>query len=84
LGHEFRESAGDIAKGLDTQPITSWLTLDDLHYDFNTCLRETEVVFKSFLRTMPAEQLPGLTRDLDAVPAAKPRMAKPRLSGAPA
>ncbi|MGH9717354.1 MAG: hypothetical protein ACRD4R_11595 [Candidatus Acidiferrales bacterium] len=84
LEREFQEAAEDIAKGLDTQPIASWLTLDDLHYDFNTCLRETEVVLKSFLRALPAEQLPGLARDLDAAPAAKPLRAKPRLSGATA
>ncbi|HVB85704.1 MAG TPA: hypothetical protein VNK23_03445 [Candidatus Dormibacteraeota bacterium] len=84
LDQEFREAAGDIAKGMDTQPIASWLTLDDLHYDFNTCLRETEVVLKSFLRALPSEQLPGLARDLDAVPSAKPLRAKPRLSGATA
>ena len=84
LEHEFRESAGDIAKGMDTQPIASWLTLDDLHYDFNTCLREIEVVLKSFLRALPSDQLPGLARDLDAVPSTKPMRVKPRLSGAPA
>jgi hypothetical protein len=84
LEREFREAAGDIAKGMDTQPIASWLKLDDLHYDFNTCLRETEVVLKSFLRALPAEQLPGLARDLDAVPAAKQRRVKPRFSSATA
>jgi hypothetical protein len=72
LEQDFREAAGDIAKGLDTQPIASWLKLDDLHYDFNTCLRETEVVLKSFLRALPSDQLPGLASDLDAFPAAKP------------
>jgi hypothetical protein len=84
LDREFREAAGDIAKGLDTQPIASWLTLDDLHYDFNTCLREAEVVLKSFLRALPTEQLPGLARDLDAAPSAKPLRIKPRLSSATA
>jgi hypothetical protein len=84
LDHEFRESAGDIAKGMDTQPVASWLKLDDLHYDFNTCLRETEVMLKSFLRVLPSEQVPGLARDLDAVPMATPLPAKPRLSSATA
>lgn len=84
LEHEFRDAAGDIAKGMDTQPITSWIKLDDLHYDFNTCLRETEVVLKSFLRAFPSEQLPGLALDLDAAPEAKRRRLNPRLSGAPA
>ncbi len=84
LDHEFRESAGDIARGMDTQPVASWIKLDDLHYDFSTCLRETEVMLKSFLRVLPAEQLPGLARDLDAVPMAAPLPAKPRLSRATA
>lgn len=82
LEQDFREAAGDIAKGLDTQPIASWLKLDDLHYDFNTCLREIEVVLKSFLRALPSEQLPGLAAELDAPVAAKPT--RLRLSRAPA
>lgn len=84
MEREFREAAGDIAKGMDTQPIASWLKLDDLHYDFNTCLRETEVVLKSFLRVLPSEQIPGLASDLDVVPASKPLRVKPRLSSATA
>ncbi|MGH9739684.1 MAG: hypothetical protein ACRD4X_14030 [Candidatus Acidiferrales bacterium] len=84
LEREFRESAGDIAKGMDTQPLASWLKLDDLHYDFNTCLRETEVVLKSFLRALPTEQLAGLAYDLDALPTTKPVRLKPRLSRATA
>lgn len=31
-------------------------SLDHLHYDFNTCLREVEVVLKSFLRVQPTEE----------------------------
>lgn len=82
---EFREAAGDIAKGLDTQPGASWLQLDDLHYDFNTCLRETEVMLKSFLLALPTEQVPGLAMDLDAAPSSEPLCAKPgRLSRATA
>ncbi|MGH9689357.1 MAG: hypothetical protein ACRD5K_20015, partial [Candidatus Acidiferrales bacterium] len=60
------------------------LKLDDLHYDFNTCLRETEVVLKSFLRALPAEQLSGLARDLDAVSTTKLVRIKPKLSRATA
>lgn len=84
LDHEFREAASDIAKGLDTQPIASWPELDDLHYDFSTCLRETEVMLKSFLRALPSEQLSALARDLDVLPVAKPLRVKPRLSSATA
>lgn len=84
LEGEFREAAGDIAKGMDTQPVASWLKLDDLHYDFSTCLRETEVVLKSFLRALPAEHVPTLASDLGVAPAAKPLRVKPRLSSATA
>ena len=34
--------------------------LDCLHYDFNTCLRETMVLFKSFLFVLPEAQLAGM------------------------
>ena len=84
VDHEFREAAGDVSRGMDTQPIASWLALDDLHYDFNTCLREIEVVLKSFLRALPPDQLPGLARDLDAVPSAKSLRVAPRLTRATA
>lgn len=84
LAREFREAAGDISRGLSVQPGDCWERLDSLHYDFNTCLRETEVVLKSFLRILPAEQLPTLSSELN--PPADPRRLrmKPRLSRAPA
>lgn len=81
---EFQETAGDISKGLDTRPGDSWETLDFIHYDFSTCLRETEVLLKSFLRSLPEEQLPALARDLDAAPAAPRLPVKAHLLGAPA
>jgi hypothetical protein len=80
LSSEFREAAGDITKGLAVQPGHSWENLDDLHFDFNTCLRETEVVLKSFLRVFPADQLHALSNLLDA-PEERGRLRlKPRLS----
>lgn len=84
LEREFREAAGDIAKGMDTQPLASWVKLDDLHYDFNTCLREIEVVLKSFLRTLPNEQLTGFAQELEAAPTANHSRVSARLSGATA
>ena len=45
-----RTSAREIAR--------SWDRLDELHYDLNTCLRETAVVLKSFLCVLPAQELP--------------------------
>lgn len=84
LAREFREAAGDISKGLAVQPTDCWDRLDSLHYDFNTCLRETEVVLKSFLRVLPAEQLPALSSELDTPAEPRRLRVKPRLSRAPA
>jgi hypothetical protein len=84
LEREFCEAAGDISKGLTVQPGDAWMKLDHLHYDFNTCLRETEVLFKSFLRSLPAEQLSALASELDAPPAPERLRVKTRLSRAPA
>jgi hypothetical protein len=84
LDREFCDAAGDISKGLSVQPGHAWQTLDQIHYDFNTCLRETEVLLKSFLRTLPAEQLPALAAELDAPTTPERLRVKPRLSRAPA
>ena len=71
LDREFGEAAEDIAQGISVQPGDCWKMLDCLHYDFNTCLRETEVVLKSFLRALPAEQLPTFAAELEASVAPK-------------
>lgn len=84
IEREFHEAASDIARGTSIEPADCWTKLDYLHYDFSTCLRETEIVLKSFLRSLPADQLPGLATELDAPPPVKRLRAKPRLSGAPA
>ena len=84
IEREFREAASDISKGTSVEPADCWTKLDYLHYDFSTCLRETEIVLKSFLRSLPADQLSGLATELDAPPSVKRLRAKPRLSGAPA
>jgi hypothetical protein len=86
IEREFHEAASDISRGLSIDPADCWKKVDYLHYDFSTCLRETEVVLKGFLHALPAEQLPALANGLDAdVPAAsKPVRAKPRLSRVPA
>ena len=84
LEGEFEEAASEISKGLSVQPGDCWQRLDTLHYDFNTCLRESEVVLKSFLRMLPEDQLPALARELDAPPSPKHLRVKPRLSRASA
>jgi len=79
LMHEFTAAAGDICSGGAVRPATSWDTLDALHYDFNTCLRETEIVLKSFLLALPDEQLGSFVADLEAPPQLKPVSANPKL-----
>jgi hypothetical protein len=84
LDREFQDAASDVSKGLSVRPNDCWQRLDILHYDLNTCLRETEVVLKSFMRILPDEQLPALASELDAPPTRKGVRVKARLSGASA
>ena len=57
LDRDFRNIAGDLAGGFCPDPERSWHEVDAGHYDLNTCLRETIVLFKSFLVVLPAAQL---------------------------
>ena len=82
LEQEFYAAARDLVTGFAMRPADCWKRLDNLHYDFNTCLREAEVLFKSFLRALPADQLPSLAADLDAPATPKRLRLRPRLSDA--
>jgi hypothetical protein len=62
LDHEFETTAELISEGSASGHY--WAELDHLHYDFNTCLREAEVVLKSFLRALPAEQLDAFAGEI--------------------
>ena len=57
LDRDFRSVANDLAGGLCPDPERGWREVDAGHYDLNTCLRETIVLFKSFLVVLPAGQL---------------------------
>jgi len=57
LGKDFRTAADDLAEGASLNPMEIWAEVDSDHYDLNTCLRESIVVFKSFLIAMPVGQL---------------------------
>jgi hypothetical protein len=57
LGKDFRTAADDLAEGTALNPMEIWAEVDSDHYDLNTCLRESIVVFKSFLIAMPDGQL---------------------------
>ena len=65
---EFDETAQDLSQGLAVQPANCWNELDCLHYDFNTCLCESEIILKSFLRALPTEQLAAFASELDSLP----------------
>ena len=57
LDRDFRNTAEDLVGGICTDPERGWSEVDAGHYDLNTCLRETIVLFKSFLVVLPAGQL---------------------------
>ena len=57
LERDFRSTADDLTGGLCADPDRGWSEMDAGHYDLNTCLRETIVLFKSFLVVLPAGQL---------------------------
>lgn len=84
LVKEFDEATRDIGESTSLELGSRWQAADFLHYDFNTCLREAEVVLKSFLRTLPSEHLDTFSAQLD-LPAAPARFrVRPSLSRAPA
>jgi hypothetical protein len=57
LAKEFHDAAEELASGAPFQPYRYWETLDEAHFDLNTCLRETFVVLKCFLLALPEKQL---------------------------
>jgi hypothetical protein len=57
LGEEFHREAEELSSGVHPRPHACWPRLDELHYDVNTCLRETVVVLKSFLLALPPKNL---------------------------
>ena len=78
LGTEFEQAAHDIASGTCVQPAACWNQLDSLHYDLNTCLRESEVILKSFLHALPLDQLSLLDSQLSRPPAVQKSRQLPR------
>lgn len=76
---DFCSTADEIVGGTSIDPDASWKSIDSLHYDFNTCLREIEVVLKCFLSALPAERLAAFSKQLEATPPLKRlRLSKPR------
>jgi hypothetical protein len=57
LGKDYRQAVDDLAEGLSLNPKKMWDEVDAGHFDLNTCLRESIVIFKSFLIALPEGQL---------------------------
>jgi len=79
LGSHFQSTVEGLASGHSDQIDNDWDLLDAVHYDLNTCLRETVVLLKSFLHALPEAQLSGFDQVLQessifsAPPAARPK-----------
>jgi len=84
LNVEFHKAALGISKGSSLHPAESWKALDCIHYDLNTCLRENEVLLKSFLRALPAQNLGAFALDMGVPLAAGSVGAQAWFSGASA
>jgi hypothetical protein len=59
ISDDFIEIAKQLATGISSIPLRMWEILEQSHFDLNTCLRETDVLLKSFLFVLPEEQLAG-------------------------
>lgn len=84
LDREFKEVAADITSGLSDRSESYWKTLECVHYDVNTCLRESEILLKSFLRALPTEETTGLAAEFESPQPRKRLRLKPSLSRASA
>ena len=78
LGTEFEHAAADLADGTCVEPAACWKQLDSLHYDLSTCLRESEVILKSFLHSLPADQLGEFEVAINTAPAVPKVRTAPR------
>jgi hypothetical protein len=66
INNDFCEIASDLGSGASAEPSSDWRTLDDAHFDLNTCLREAIVLLKSFIVALPDSQLPAFQKSVDA------------------
>ena len=57
LAIEFRAAAQELSEGTAIDPAGRWESLESMHDDLNTCLREIVVMLKCFLRVLPADQV---------------------------
>ena len=56
-GDDFMLCAARLASNAVSRQSDLWQLLDDAHFDLNTCMREVDVLLKSFLLVLPDDQL---------------------------
>jgi hypothetical protein len=84
LCRDFHQTSTDISEGSTVQPGASWASLEMIQYDLTTCLREAEVMLKSFIRALPSDQVAGFALDMGKPPATIRVRTRPRLARASA
>jgi hypothetical protein len=57
IGEEYRTAAADVAEGSRASMREDWEQLSSLQFDLTTSLRETTIVLKSFLISLPKEEV---------------------------
>jgi hypothetical protein len=57
LSDSYVHISGELSDGSAMEEDLDWQSLEDLHYDLNTCLRESIVLLKCFLLALPDRQL---------------------------
>lgn len=62
---QFAATVNELSGGVSIR-LDRWTILDSLHYDLKTCLSESEVVLKSFLRVMPFDHLEFFAAEMEA------------------
>ena len=65
LEEGFRVAAEELGMGMSLNPAADWRTLDMAHYDINTCFREAAILLKSFLLSIPDDQLEAFQKAAD-------------------
>jgi hypothetical protein len=73
LSEEFLSSIETIAERNSQQIVALWRDFERLHDDLNTCLRESEVVLKCFLRAVRSETASKIAVRLEKPPAPRIR-----------
>ena len=65
LDSSFNSTVLELIRGESVRTDRDWELLDAVHYDLNTCLRESVVLLKSFLHALPDTQLAGFQASLE-------------------